>query len=80
MTELTLYTTLGCHLCEKAEAVIAALPSSTTVSYQSVEIAEDPHLIEQYGIRIPVLKKPSDGSELGWPFDSEQLMAWLKAS
>lgn len=41
-----------------------------------VDIATDDTLIERYGVRIPVLRSLA-GSELGWPFDAEQLGAWL---
>lgn len=77
MTLLTLYSTSGCHLCELAEALIAPLlPEHCSV--EIIDIAESDQLIEQYGIRIPVLQRPDDGSELGWPFDGEDFLAFLQ--
>jgi len=40
-----------------------------------VEIAGNEALVERFGIRIPVLE--SKAGELGWPFELEDLIAWL---
>ena len=62
--KIELLTTLGCHLCEQAEALLRqAAPLAEIVK---VDIAEDDALIEAYGERIPVLRYA--GRELGWPF------------
>ncbi|MAI93790.1 MAG: thioredoxin family protein [Halieaceae bacterium] len=74
MKPLTLYTTPGCHLCEHAEAILDAAQCSFT----GVDIAEDLTLLERYGVRIPVVKDAT-GRELGWPFDTAQLKAFLAA-
>lgn len=43
-----------------------------------VDIAEDgPGLVEAYGLRIPVLRRMDTGVELDWPFDAEQVVAFL---
>ncbi len=73
---LTLYTTLGCHLCEQAEAMLQDLG----VVYDAVEIADSEALVERYGVRIPVLHVPGKDLELGWPFDRRQLSIWLDAA
>ncbi|PIE41628.1 MAG: thioredoxin family protein [Gammaproteobacteria bacterium] len=74
---LIFYTTAGCHLCDQADAIVRATlnPDFFLIEYQ--DIAEDDGLIEQYGVRIPVLKIASNGRELGWPFDQNQLVAFL---
>ncbi len=66
-----LYTTLGCHLCEDALALLNQYQQSHQGILQlaEVEISDSEQLIEQYGIRIPVVKVMSSGAELGWPFD-----------
>ncbi|WKE67361.1 glutaredoxin family protein [Gallaecimonas kandeliae] len=69
---LTLYSTAGCHLCEEAQVLLAGLGVSAAV----VDILDEPSLVAAYGERIPVLKRDG-GQELGWPFDSEQLKAFL---
>ena len=78
-SDLTLYHTLGCHLCEQAEALIDPVLSARSLSWELVDIADDDVLLEQYGMRIPVLKRRCDGAELGWPFDAASLTAWLAA-
>ncbi|HLR18034.1 MAG TPA: glutaredoxin family protein [Alcanivoracaceae bacterium] len=60
-----LYTTLGCHLCDEAEALLAqVMPRGWTI--EAIDIAEDDALIEQYGEIIPVVKIKQ--TELKWPF------------
>ena len=67
--EFLLYHTLGCHLCEDAEAILAPLSARLKVSYRKVDIADDDLLVERYGVRIPVLCHVASSAELGWPFD-----------
>lgn len=75
---VTLYTTLGCHLCEQAHAMLLHLSANGwALEIDTVEIADDDDLIEKYGIRIPVLK--TGGQELGWPFSLEELQVFLTA-
>jgi glutaredoxin len=75
--QVTLYTTLGCHLCEQAETLLLSCKqSSPKLDIVSQEIGDDDDLVEKYGIRIPVVALP-DGQELGWPFDLEQLESFL---
>jgi hypothetical protein len=78
MTETILfYTTLGCHLCDEAKAIWQATLNPEFFTVEEVEIADSDVLIEQYGSRIPVLKRMKDGTELGWPFSVQQLIAFL---
>ena len=74
MHQLILYTTLGCHLCEHAEAILDAMGCE----YEMIDIADDLELMERYGVRIPVVRD-QQGRELGWPFDRTQLRLYLKA-
>jgi glutaredoxin len=69
---LQLYTTAGCHLCEHAEEILYDL----SVRFEAVDIADDPSLIERYGVRIPVLRDDA-GQELGWPFDGTAVQRFL---
>ncbi len=73
-------TTAGCHLCDQAFEMIRYLldndaETKIKVELEIKDIANDDVLIEQYGIRIPVVKCLSD--ELSWPFDLEELKTWL---
>ena len=71
-----LYGTLGCHLCEVAEGVLMPFVARG-LQVEVVDIAESEALVEQYGLRIPVLRRVDDGRELNWPFDCEQVEAFL---
>ncbi|MCC5883477.1 MAG: glutaredoxin family protein [Halomonas sp.] len=75
MTALTLYTTLGCHLCERLEALLAALHRGE-YRLNKVEISEDEVLMARYGVRIPVLVDEA-GSELDMGFEPARLASWL---
>ena len=75
--ECQLFGTLGCHLCELAEAELMPLVEHGLL-VELVDIAEDgPTLVEEYGLRIPVLRRMDTGEELNWPFDAEQIVAFL---
>ena len=74
MLPLTLYTTSGCPPCEHAEAIL----EQGGHVFLAVDIADDLSLMEQYGVRIPVVKDVA-GRELGWPFDGTQLEAFVRA-
>jgi len=79
-TEIKLYTTLGCHLCEQALEMFNYLCQTNSdinegYRIELVEISESDALVEEYGIKIPVLAKPD--SELAWPFELEELGNWL---
>lgn len=49
--EILLYTRRGCHLCEEAEDMLAALAPGT----RRVDVADDPGLERDWGSRVPVL-------------------------
>jgi len=74
---LLLYTTGGCHLCERAETLIRG---AVGVSVGLVEIADDAELLERYGVRIPVLRRVDTGEELDWPFDVVAIRRLLAGS
>ena len=76
MRTLILYSTLGCHLCEEAKALLMPLLVRSRWQLQEVDIAEDDDLLANYGIRIPVLSIPSVG-ELNWPFTTEDIISRL---
>jgi len=82
MEPLIFYTTLGCHLCEQGielvDQVLADNAFNNRFEFLEQDIAEDDQLIERYGVRIPVLRRPEQDSELGWPFDINNLAVFLK--
>jgi len=83
---LLLYTTQGCHLCEQAETLLAPVLEYMNANFpdgialQAVEISESPALVEQYGIRIPVIKLEGQAEELSWPFDEAIAFAYLQGA
>ena len=75
--ECQLFGTLGCHLCEVAEAEIMPLVERGLL-VELVDITDPDDLTEAYGLRIPVLRRVDTGAELDWPFDTEQVVAFLR--
>ncbi len=68
MTQLVLYGTSACHLCELAEQLLVeVLIEYPELVVELVDIADDDALVDLYGTRIPVLER-SDGRILCWPF------------
>lgn len=76
---VTLYGTSACHLCEVAHELLLATLSPAFFDIHLTDIADSDALIEQYGVRIPVLRRDLDDSELNWPFGVEELIAFLSA-
>jgi hypothetical protein len=80
MNRFILFGTLGCHLCELAEAqlstAMAQLPAP--VEIECIDIADSDEMVEQYGARIPVLRRGRDHTELEWPFAENELMQFLQ--
>lgn len=77
MTTLILYTTAGCHLCELADAILQTLARQHQLTIIPTEIGDDDQLVARYGIRIPVVQFP-DNSDIGWPFDHQDIEKKLK--
>ncbi|GIZ13300.1 glutaredoxin family protein [Pseudomonas sp. NCCP-436] len=74
--ECQLFGTLGCHLCELAEALLMPFVENGLL-VELIDIAEHEGLVERYGLCIPVLRRCDNGQELNWPFDAEQVVAFL---
>lgn len=80
MLHLELMTTEGCHLCEQAIAILQSVLQPGDAEVDLVDIAYDDRLMELYATRIPVLRAPASGLELGWPFDERQLRGYIAAA
>ncbi|KAF6690492.1 MULTISPECIES: glutaredoxin family protein [Pseudomonas] len=76
LPECQLFGTLGCHLCEIAEAEIMPLVEHG-LQVELVDITDPEDLTEVYGLRIPVLRRADTGAELDWPFDTDQVVAFV---
>ena len=77
MSTLFLYTTEGCHLCEKAEEILLPLANEFHFKIEKVEISDDGYLVDIYGTRIPVIKMDAEPEDLGWPFDRHDVIEYL---
>ena len=75
--ECQLFGTLGCHLCEVAQALLMPFVEHGLL-VELVDIAEHEHLFEGYALRIPVLRRCDTGAELNWPFAAEHVVAFLR--
>lgn len=79
MSQLKLYSTEGCHLCELAEKVLGEVEQSyPTLKWTVVDIANDESLTESYGIRIPVIQLEGAEYDLGWPFTHDEVIHYLQ--
>jgi hypothetical protein len=74
--ECQLFGTLGCHLCEVAEAELMPLVEHGLL-VELVDIAESEAMTDAYALRIPVLRRTDTGAELDWPFDAAQVVLFL---
>ena len=59
MHEVTIYLADGCHLCESAQRVLAAVREEIPFQLVEVAIDGDPELERAYRERIPVVEVDS---------------------
>jgi glutaredoxin len=55
LREVTIYLAQGCHLCESAQRVLAAVREEVPFRLVEVSIDDDPELERAYRERIPVV-------------------------
>jgi glutaredoxin len=73
---LVLLTRSGCHLCDDARAVLAAVADDAGVAWEERDVDAEPALADEYGDRVPVVLL--DGSEhCYWRVDESRLRAAL---
>ena len=80
MNRIYLYTTEACTLCEEAGDMLLPLAHEAGLILDYVEISDSDQLVEDYGLRIPVVGREGVEEELGWPFSREQLSAFIKTT
>ena len=56
MTKVVLYHAAGCHLCERAREVVAALREELGFDLQEVDITGDERLEAEYREWLPVVE------------------------
>lgn len=76
LPECQLLGTLGCHLCEQAEALLMPFVEHGLL-VELIDIAEREDWVDDYALRIPVLRRLDNGDELDWPFEAEQIASFL---
>jgi len=74
VTAVTLYTRVGCHLCEAAEEVLRAEQATIRFALELVDVDRDAGLARRYGVRVPVVAV--DGEEI---FEYEAPVDLLRA-
>ncbi len=52
---VTIYTRKGCHLCERAEAIVAEARRRIEFELEIIDIDESPALKEKYNEEVPVI-------------------------
>ncbi len=77
---LQLFSTLGCHLCEQAEAMLIATLPADAYELEVVEISNSDALMAAYGVRIPVLRRTDTDVEIGWPFLPQDILQLAHSS
>ena len=75
--ECQLLSTVGCPVCEAAEAVLQPLAIEHGLLVELIDISEDERLFERYELRVPVLRRVDTGDELEWPFEVPQVVSFL---
>lgn len=76
MKTIILLSTLGCHLCEEAELILAACDLGL-FELEVIDIAEHGQWQKQYAVRIPVIYHLDTKKELGWPFTQLDVQALI---
>jgi hypothetical protein len=77
MQNLSFYTGQECCLCDDAKALLNQCNLTNNYVVELIDVKSSHQLYHLYGARIPVLKRHVDDSELGWPFNLQQLTEFL---
>jgi hypothetical protein len=76
--KLYFYTGPQCSLCDLADVELAKTSMYSSLEIEKINIRTDAQLYHLYGARIPVIKRADNQTEMGWPFDSSTLEAFLQ--
>lgn len=75
---MVLFGRTGCHLCEEARAVVAAVADRTGAPWSEIDVDDDAELAERYAELVPVVTV--DGVQQGyWRIDPDRLVRALSA-
>lgn len=74
--ELQLYSKTNCHLCEIAKEELELVKQREGITYQEIDIYKDDHLLERYGLLIPVIEYKGEIIQYG-QVNSEVIQKFL---
>lgn len=74
--QVTLVGKPGCHLCDDARPIVAAVCGETGTPWQEVSILDDPVLADRYAEQIPVVLIDGQVHDF-WRVDAGRLRAAL---
>lgn len=74
---VVLYTRPGCHLCEEARPVVAAVCDDVQAEWAEVNVDTDPELQSRYGDEVPVVMVDGETAAF-WRVDADVLRAALR--
>ncbi len=75
---VTLYSRVGCHLCDDARVVIASVCDDLGETFAEVDIDSDPDLEDRFGEEVPVTFVDGKQHDF-WRVDAGRLRAALGA-
>ena len=75
LTQLLLYSTSGCHLCDEALEILTPVCHEFGLEVVQVDICTDEVLEQKYETRIPVLAIGQNA--LDWPFSTAEARSFL---
>lgn len=55
MIEFTVYSRIGCHLCDDLLQQLYQLQQTHNFKINEIDVDLSPQLIEQYGLQVPVV-------------------------
>lgn len=74
---VTLIGKPGCHLCDEAREVIAAVTAELGETYEERDILQEPDLHDRYWEQIPVVLVDGEQHTF-WRVDADRLRAALR--
>lgn len=77
-SRITLIGKPGCHLCDEAREVVAAVATEVGVGWEELSILDDPALQERYAEQIPVTLVDGRPHDF-WRVSADRLRAALTA-
>ncbi len=55
MTQITIYSRTGCHLCDDAQKILESLQEELNFEIEVIDIDESAELIKLYSDQVPVI-------------------------